>query len=1018
MKPSTLILATALAVSSTAAARPTAALWHNYENNADDSNGSNHGALEGGASFSNTAKVGDYSLHLDGDGDYVKINTPLVRSSFVERTVALWIKPDSTSGTQILFEEGAAIGMALRIKDNKLEAVYAAQSGVLQTLEAPISGSNWVHVAIVAQESGFELFKNGVSVDSLAGPLNEMRNHGNPGAIGGRAKVETFGSSHQDGSPNPCFAGLIDDFLIFDSALMATEVADLMTYTPPVVPPAATVVTAQPGVHDWSDPATWGGSVPANGEDVDIPVGSTVTLDTDTANLGVVEVNGTLRFADEDLNLTAHHILVQGMGSKLQIGLPGNKYTDKAVITLTGSDPLKEILTSMGHESGSKGLVVAMGGTLDVHGAQADALDWTQLDQTAEIGHTSITLKDNASSWRAGDEIVIAPSGFDPNEAERVTITAVNNKTVSFTPALQYRHWGTLQTIEGATVDERAEVGLLTRDIVIQGDSTSDANQMGGHVMVMHGGFAQVQGVEFRKMGQMRRPGRYSFHWHLAGDLTGQWIKHCSIHDGFNRAVVTHASENGLVESNVSYNIWSHHYVPSEDGTEFGNYYKNNLGILAKGLEEADFSFPGHKNAGNQSEARPAVFWMVRVNQKLEGNHAVGLRQNVNEPLGGFGFMYDWVNRHADQPDAEVTLFRDNVAHTIEGERTQNIGYQPNHSGSGLFATAYTPSPAKEQIFGDFLAYKCAAYGVWFTEEDNTVINTVSADTGAGLFGMRGLYEDSLFIGSTANDVGGAPLDIKGDKHIGVFTTIKIGKPKTFRLRNVKFVNWRDEAICWAPKHTSLGNLYENITIVNCGDRIVFTNDYDSSVLNAEDDGYLLDLDGSLSQTGVPTAIFSNGQTIGNANSVYNAARNYWTHPLVDGAVTVVDNQAATLEGSWVTSNVGSGYQGANYLTDNNQNKGVLAAIYEKTTPTRGWYRIEIKYPTGTPLANNVPLDLQWERFVVELAMDQTIGGGSWQTVDFAELETDEELRLTIGNAGTSTKVAADAVRFVKLQLQ
>ena len=43
---------------------------------------------------------------------------------------------------------------------------------------------------------------------------------------------------------------------------------------------------------------------------------------------------------------------------------------------------------------------------------------------------------------RVGDAIVLAPSGFNALEAEKVTLTAVTGNSVSFTPALRCMNQG------------------------------------------------------------------------------------------------------------------------------------------------------------------------------------------------------------------------------------------------------------------------------------------------------------------------------------------------------------------------------------------------------------------------------------------------------------------------------------------------------------------------------------------------------------------------------------------------
>ena len=51
-------------------------------------------------------------------------------------------------------------------------------------------------------------------------------------------------------------------------------------------------------------------------------------------------------------------------------------------------------------------------------------------------------------------------------------------------------------------VDERGEVGMLTRNIVIQASADAEQSFFGGHVMAMGASKMFVEGVEFNRMGQ------------------------------------------------------------------------------------------------------------------------------------------------------------------------------------------------------------------------------------------------------------------------------------------------------------------------------------------------------------------------------------------------------------------------------------------------------------------------------------------------------------------------------------
>lgn len=89
-------------------------------------------------------------------------------------------------------------------------------------------------------------------------------------------------------------------------------------------------------------------------------------------------------------------------------------------------------------------------------------------------------------NWAVGDQIVIAPTSFDMWEAEQVTITAISgdSRTLTIDPPLVNSHYGQINQYGGADFDFRAEVGVLTRNIKIQGDPSSVQTRFGAHVML------------------------------------------------------------------------------------------------------------------------------------------------------------------------------------------------------------------------------------------------------------------------------------------------------------------------------------------------------------------------------------------------------------------------------------------------------------------------------------------------------------------------------------------------------
>src|SRR5687767_4573109 len=119
---------------------------------------------------------------------------------------------------------------------------------------------------------------------------------------------------------------------------------------------------------------------------------------------------------------------------ELEIGTEAKPHTRKATITLTNNVPDEEPMKDMG----DRGIMI-MGGTLNLHGDRTHT--WTKLTQTAAAGSNSIQVLD-ASGWRAGDEIVLASTDFNPRQAERRTISAVRGNTITLERALEYMHFG------------------------------------------------------------------------------------------------------------------------------------------------------------------------------------------------------------------------------------------------------------------------------------------------------------------------------------------------------------------------------------------------------------------------------------------------------------------------------------------------------------------------------------------------------------------------------------------------
>jgi hypothetical protein len=191
-----------------------------------------------------------------------------------------------------------------------------------------------------------------------------------------------------------CGGGKGDTPPATDSPPSSTAPANPVAPTPP--PSTGPAVPPSAAGARWSDPATWGGTVPAAGAKVRIPVGQTVLLDSATANLGALVIEGKLiADSERDVSITADYVLVSGRAAVLQIGTAAQPYLRKATITLTGEPSDADVMGM-----GTKFFGAMDGATIDLHGDTATS--WTKLDLTAEAGSTRVKVLE-AEKWRVGD---------------------------------------------------------------------------------------------------------------------------------------------------------------------------------------------------------------------------------------------------------------------------------------------------------------------------------------------------------------------------------------------------------------------------------------------------------------------------------------------------------------------------------------------------------------------------------------------------------------------------------------
>lgn len=547
-------------------------------------------------------------------------------------------------------------------------------------------------------------------------------------------------------------------------------------------------------VAEWDDPATWGAPVPGANDDVVIPAEVVVALKGTGNEAKTVTVGGELLVGNRDTTLRSEWIMVTGLRSLFEVGTADTPFEQDFTLTLTAVDDGTNIMGA-----GTKFLMAMMGGTVDLHGLPK--VSWTKLNATAMPAASQIAVLDPVD-WEPGDEIIIAgsrhqrstnpspglPNYIDYSEKKQVRSVSPDGLTVTLDTtthgALVYPHQGGLPQVytspptaaypqgQSWTLDQRAEVGLLTHNIKIQGDTASDITKFGGHMMFMRpvgstiGGHAYIANVELTRMGQRQKLGRYPMHWHVMLDLAkGQYFTDSSVHNTYNRAITIHGTDYVTVERNVVYQNVGH-AIFLEDGAEQFNKINYNLAIQTVKPPPGEEMLPSDNELEQLQNRCPSSFWITNPNNEIIGNVAAGTEGTgfwfifPLAPLGLSGQQPYFVGREPYKNP--LGAFRDNVCHSsgsgfdVNDSIWINNPNQLNHSIRKNVAWV----PPTDEYLESFTVYGCdmgvyAGIGndkIYFTDfviADNnenirlaayhTVQNSVViANTGNVIFGGGG----------------------------------------------------------------------------------------------------------------------------------------------------------------------------------------------------------------------------------------------------------------------------------------
>uniref|UniRef100_A0A671VVW0 Cell migration inducing hyaluronidase 2 n=1 Tax=Sparus aurata TaxID=8175 RepID=A0A671VVW0_SPAAU len=371
----------------------------------------------------------------------------------------------------------------------------------------------------------------------------------------------------------------------------------------------------------------------------------------------------------------------------------------------------------------------------------------------------------------------------------------------------QYNHFG--EIVDG--VDMRAEVALLSRNILIYGEMENSCygnnacqfynhDTYGGHVKIF-GNFSSVHlsHVELKNMGQQGEKSRYPLHFHMCGDVDQRggyreptYVDGLSIHHSFSRCLTIHATNGLLVKHTLGYDTLGHCFF-LEDGIEQRNTFYHNLGLLTRPgtllptdrnetvcISIKDKVYKGYTPSPSTECKAVSTFWIANPNNNLISNAAAGSQD------AGIWFVFhssSTGDSHGLVPEtkAELTplgIFYNNRVHSNfkaglfidKGVKTTNASAADpreylcldNSARFRPHQNADPRSPRVAAVIDTLISFKNNDLGAWIRGGDIVIQSSGFADNGVGLsFASDGSYPkdegssqevtQSLFVGESRN---------------------------------------------------------------------------------------------------------------------------------------------------------------------------------------------------------------------------------------------------------------------------
>jgi hypothetical protein len=409
----------------------------------------------------------------------------------------------------------------------------------------------------------------------------------------------------------------------------------------------------------WSAPETWeNGRLPAAGNRVRVREGHRVVYDILSEKpFRSVLISGVLSFApDRDTRLDVGLINIQAGDSVSETGfdcdahlpLPDAARPRAALEVGTAERPIAADRSALirlayieGMDKGSCPAIVCCGGRMEFHGAPMSRT-WVKLGATAKAGAACVMLSEPVQGWRPGDRVLVTSTSRqnklkktftasvrDSTQTEERIVTAIEGTRITLDRPLDQEHLG-----EGRY---RGEVANLSRNVVVE---SADPALARGHTMYHRDSAGSIGYAEFRHLGKEGVLGRYSLHFHRAGDtMRGASVVGASIWDSGNRWITIHGTNYLVVRDCVGYRSLGHGFF-MEDGTEVYNVLDRNLAVqacIAKPLPKQVLPFDKNDGSG---------FWWA--------NSLNTFTRNVAAECDEYGYFFQATKTADFDPELQV----------------------------------------------------------------------------------------------------------------------------------------------------------------------------------------------------------------------------------------------------------------------------------------------------------------------------------------------------------------------------